>query len=121
MTPEERFERIERTLEFLTANQTQHDARNAEHSKQIGQLTDQLGLLTSRVGQLTSDVAQLTDVSWRLATILEEQTHINEAQQRRADEFDPRLRILLESQARTDQRLNTLINVVERYFSDGRQ
>ena len=81
MTPEERFERIERQLEFLAESQGRHDAQIGKHDEQIG---------------------KLADVVASLARIFEEQG-------RRTDE---RLSLL-------PDRLNTLINMVERYFSDG--
>ncbi len=112
MTPEERerWERIEQTKEFLAANQAQlfassqtHDAQIAENSRQIAQLTE----LTLRIGR-----------------VVEEQAHRSEDSDRRVDE---RLIALAESQKQTDEhmrdltdRINTLINVVERYFSDGK-
>ncbi|HYK88410.1 MAG TPA: hypothetical protein VE398_06550 [Acidobacteriota bacterium] len=91
MTPEERFERIERQLEFLAAGQAQHDARMAEISGQLAVNSGQIG--------------QLSDLTLRIGRIVEEQAR--------------RMDALAESQRRTDERLNTLINVVERYFSNG--
>lgn len=98
MNPEERFERIERQLEFLAANQAQHDARIAENSRQIGELTG----LTLRIGRIVEvqagHVDQLTERTDQLGRVMEE---------------------LAQSQRRTDERLNILINIVERYFSNG--
>jgi len=98
MTPEERFERIERQLEFLAANQANHDARLAENSR----------LLAENAGQ----IGQLADLTLRIGRIVEEQA-------RRLDGLAGRMDELAASQKRTDERLNTLIDVVERYFSDG--
>ena len=109
MTPEERFERIERQLEFLASNQAHHDAQIAENAKQIAENTKQIGQHAEQIGQLTSLTLRIV--------------HVVEEQGRRMDEGFARL---TESQRRTDermsdltQRLNTLINVVERYFSNG--
>ena len=90
MTPEERFERIERQLEFLAVNQAQltasvqsHNSQIAENSRQIGQLAD----LTMRIGRIVEEQARHMD----------------------------------EGFTRMDERLSTLIDVVERYFSNGHE
>ena len=104
MTPEERFEHIERQFEFLAAHQAQ--------------LSASLETLRDSVARHDVQIVQLADVVVNL-------THIVEEQGRRMDEGFARL---TEAQLRTDQqgrrtdeRLNTLINVVERYFSNGRK
>ena len=104
MTPEERFERIERQLEFLATHQAQ--------------LSASLETLRDSVARHDVQIVQLADVVVNL-------THIVEEQGRRMDEGFARL---TEAQLRTDQqgrrtdeRLNALINVVERYFSNGRK
>ena len=109
MTPEERFERIERSLEFLAASQAQHDARIAENSKLIAQNSGQ--------------IAQLTDLTLRIGRIVEEQASRLDDLGRKTDE---RIKALAESQIRTDEhvrhladRMDAIINIVERYFSNG--
>jgi len=100
MTPEERFERIERQLEFLAANQTHHDAHMAELSKRTEDNARQIG--------------ELSGLTMRIGRIVEVQAgHI--------DKLADRMGELAESQQRTDVRLNALINIVERYFSNGRK
>ncbi len=105
MTPEERerYDRIDHQLEFLAANAARHDAEIAEHSKQIRELAD---------GAIS------------LTRVVEEQGHRMEQSQSRTDEQLRELaesqRRLAESQRHTDERLSALINVVERYFSNGR-
>ncbi|NWG14161.1 MAG: hypothetical protein HXY20_11570 [Acidobacteria bacterium] len=98
MEPEERFERIERQLEFLAANQAQHDARMAEISRKQEENSRQIGVNSAHIGQLA-------DLTLRIGRIVEEQAH--------------RMYELAESQRRADERLSALIKVVERYFSDG--
>jgi len=115
MTPEEkeRFERIERIVEFLASNQAQitaasqdHDARIAENTKQIAQLTE----LTLKIGHIVEIQAHRMD---ELAQRMDGLAHSIDGLTHRMDE-------LAESQRRTDERLNTLINVVERYYSNGK-
>ncbi len=98
MEPEERFDRIERQQEFLAASQAQHDARMTEISALLAQNSRQTEENTRQIGQLG-------DLTLRIGRIVEEQAI--------------RMDKMVESQARTDQRLNVLINVVERYFSNG--
>lgn len=105
MTPEERFERIERLIEFLAANQAQHAAQMAELSKQNG---ENQRLIAENSKQITENsrlsaenarqIGQVVDLTLRIGRIVEEQAH-------RMDDLA--------------ERLNTLINVVERYFSNG--
>jgi hypothetical protein len=110
MTPEEeRFERIERTLEFLAANQAQLSASSQTQASMIAE--------TARlIAKNSEQIGQLTELTLRIGRIVEEQAHRLDALGR---ETDQRIKALAESQTRTDDRLNTLINVVERYFSNG--
>jgi methyl-accepting chemotaxis protein len=121
MTPEERFERIERHLEFLAVSMQSHDSQISENyrqfaesarqigenARQIGEHTRQIGELAAHAAQNSSQIAQLTDLTLHIGRAVE-------VQGRRMDE-------LAESQRHTDERLNALIAIVERYFSDGRE
>jgi septal ring factor EnvC (AmiA/AmiB activator) len=117
MTPEERWERIDRLVEFLAANQAQlsasshaHDAQIAENAKLIAENAKQIAEHSKQIAEHSKQIGQLGDLILRIGRIVEEQG-------RRIDDGFARL---AESQRRTDERLNALINVVERYFSDGR-
>ena len=92
MTPEERDEQLRRQMDFLAASQAQHDARMAEISKTLDQNSRQ-------IAENSRQISQLADFILRIGRIVEEQG---------------------EQARRTDDRLNTLINVVDRYFSNGR-
>ena len=123
MNPEERFERIEHQLEFLAVSIQSHDAQIAENSKQIAensehiaenwkQITEnsrqialhseQIALHSEQIEAQSEQIAKLTDLTLRIGRIAEEQA-------KRVDD----------SQARTDERLNILIKMIERRFSDG--
>jgi hypothetical protein len=106
MDPQERFDRFERQQEFLAASQAQHDARMAEISALLAETA-------RRTEENSAHIAQLGDLTLRIGRIVEEQAS-------RMDKLTDRMGELAQSQARTDERLNTLINVVERYFSNGR-
>jgi methyl-accepting chemotaxis protein len=123
MTPEEkeRWDRIDRSLEYvaatmarLAARQEEHSRQIEEHSRQIEEQSKEIEKHSEQIRALSAHVEQLTDVTMRVVRIVEEQA-------RRSDDFDHRLKMLLEAGARTDERLNTLITVVERYFSNGKK
>ena len=113
MEPEERFDRIERQLEFLAASQAQHDARMAEISGVLAEISGVLAENSRKITENTEHIGQLADLTLRIGRIVEEQATRMDALTGRMDE-------LAASQVRTDERLNTLIHVVERYFSNGR-
>ena len=94
MTPEEkeRSERIDRKLECLAEQTARNSELIAENSRQIAKHSQQFGQLGYSFGELQCLVL-------RLGRVMEEQAR---------------------AQCRTDERLNVLIGVVERYFSSGR-
>ena len=130
MNPEERFDRIEHQLEFLAVSIQSHDAQIAEnskhiaenrkhiaenwqqinensrqialHSKQIEAHSKQIEAQSRQVAAQSEQIAKLTDLTLRIGRIAEEQA-------KRMDD----------SQAHTDERLNILIKMIERRFSDG--
>ena len=108
MTPEERerSERIDRKLEFLaeqTARNSEQIAENsrliAENSRNIAENSLQIGEHSRQISQLGSAFGELQGLVLRLGRVVEEQAR---------------------AQSRTDDRINVLIGVVERYFSNGR-
>jgi methyl-accepting chemotaxis protein len=108
MTPEERerSEKIDRRLEFLaeqTARNFEQIAENsrqiAENSRQIAENSRQIAEHSDQIAQLGSSFSELQGLVLRLGRVVEEQARV---------------------QSRTDDRLNALIAVVERYFSNGR-
>ena len=113
---EERFQRIERLMEFLAANQAQVSASNQINSEQIAEHSKQIAEHSRQIGQVT-------DLVLRLGRVVEEQGRRMDEQGRRMEEqdrmLDEKFALLAESQKRTDERLSALINVVERYFSNG--
>ena len=114
MNPEERFERIERQIEFLADHQAAMSAAIDRHSEQIGQLGGQIGQLADfllRTGHFVEDFTRRTEE--RFNQVADAMQGTNE----RIDRLAEAQRQLTEAQHRTDERLNVLINVVERYFS----
>lgn len=95
MTPEERFDRIERQIESVVGQQ-------AHQAEQIQQLGDFL----LRATRFVEDFARRT-AEWQRRT------------EERFGQVDEKLGRLAEAQQRTEERLNILIGVVERYFSNG--
>ncbi len=116
MTPEERFDRIERWLELLASHQARLSASvealresSSRHDAQIAHLME----VSSRHEEITSrhdgQILSLTDALTSLVRVFEDQG-------RRTDE---RIGRLTEAQQHTDERLNSLISTVERYLSNG--
>jgi len=113
MTPEEkeRYDRIDRQLEFLAAHQAQLSSDLAElksivamqsqqiakHDEQIAKHTEQIAGLGEVVGMQGGQVQSLADTVLRLARVIDERDR------------------------QTDAKINALIGVVERYFSNGKK
>ena len=106
MTPEEqeRYERIERLLEFLANNQAKLSGQQGQFSVHQEQLSADIENLKQITATHTTQIGQLAETMLSLAHIVEEQGR----------QTDERFRA-------TDERLNALIGVVERYFSNGRK
>lgn len=109
MQPEERFERIERQMELLANQQADLFASIQSHDQQIERHQQQ-------IERHSEQIADLGSFLLRTARLLEDQA-------RRTDE---RFNLLAEIQRHTDERLDRLaerldivIGVVERYFSNG--
>ncbi len=96
MNPEERFERIERQLEWMTGVQAELFASQQRHDAQIVQNARQ--------------ISQLADVVRELAHVVGEQGNRIEAGFKRVDERQERIN---EQMKRTDERLSALIAMLE--------
>ena len=125
MTPEERFERIERQLEFsaeilarLSASQQHQDveiARLAGAVSTLVHVVDEMG------NRMEAGFSRMADGFSRMEegfSRMEEGLSRLEERQRQTDE---QMKLTNEQMKRTDERLNALISVVERHFSNGRQ
>ncbi len=96
MTPEERFDRIERQMEFLASHQAQ--------------LSSSLESLREISVRHEAEIAAHGDQIMKLHDVVVSLGHVLEEQARRTDE----------QFRRTDERLNALILTVERHISDPR-
>jgi hypothetical protein len=95
MTEDER----QRTMEFILQQQAQFAAG-------MQQIEEKQKLLQEKQNVLTDSLLTVVGIVGKL-TVAQELT-------------DTKLAHLAEAQANTDERLNTLIGIVERYFSNGR-
>jgi hypothetical protein len=99
MTPEERerAERIDRILEFLANNQAELSARHSEFAAQHAEVVESLSRLEkvveSHSGQIENNTQQIAELGRYLLNL----AHIVE---------------------RTDERLNSVITMVERRFGN---
>ena len=102
MTHDERFGGIEQKLEFLAGNQAQLWA-DLQELQQISRRHSE------QIAQHSAQIAEVGSFILRLGRVVEEQVRRfeEEAQQRR------------EESRRIDERLNALIHIIERYFSNG--
>lgn len=89
---------IEQQAQFAADIQLMRETQEAE-SKRITNLTDAVITVVGVVGQLSA---------------AQERTNAQVA------ELTQAIGTLADAQANTDERLNTLIGMIERYFSDGR-
>jgi len=111
MTPEERFERIERQLEFTAEILVQLSASQQRQDAEISQLAGALSTLVHVVDEMGNRM----EAGF---SRMEEGFSRLEERQRQTDE---QMKLTNEQMKRTDERLNALISVVERHFSNGRQ
>jgi len=103
MTPEERFERMERQMEFLAQNQ-------AELTANVGTLKQDLLALARIVQQhVVSTEARFQTVAERFQMVADQFQRVDES-----------MESLAKAQRSTEERLNALITIVERYFSNGK-
>ena len=109
MEPEQPYERIDRQLEFLANQQAAGMARVERHQQEIERHSEQIQRNTQQIQRNSRQIQQLVDFLLRTGRLLEGL----------ARRTDKRFQQVARAQRRTDERLNILIGVVERYFSDG--
>ncbi len=98
---EERWERFEKTREFLLQQQAQFRASLQAQREEFDRRTERHDAEHAELTGLIARIARVVDVGFKR----HEEAH---------REFE-------EQQRKTDERLNVLINVVERYFSNGQR
>ena len=101
---------MERTMAFILEQQAQASASNAQTQSTMARLTERLDRLTERTDRNAEGITALLAI----AEMHEREITENREAQARADAGNR------EAQSRTDERLNALINTVERYISEGR-
>jgi hypothetical protein len=92
-------EEMERTIAFILEQQAQASASNAQTQATMARQAERLDRLTERTDRNAEGITALLAIA---------EMHEREITENR------------EAQARTDERLNALINTVERYISKGR-
>ena len=100
-------EQFERHMQFIVEQQSQF-------AVDIQQLKEAQAELTTKHNHLTE---ALTTVVGMVGKLTEAQNRTDEKLSQAQDRTDEKLLELTNKQAETDDRLNTLIGVVERYFS----
>ncbi|MBI4454869.1 MAG: hypothetical protein HY644_03110 [Acidobacteria bacterium] len=110
MTPEERFERIERQIEFVVGQQVQFYADLRHLAEQVGRQERQIETQQGQIGQILGQIGQVVNVVQDMGGILQ---GVIRSQQR----TEEHLLELGRRQQETDRRLNVLIDVIERHIS----
>jgi ABC-type transporter Mla subunit MlaD len=107
-------EEMQKTMEFILEQQ-------ATFTVNLDQLGEKVNQLAEAQGRMEATIERIVEVQQRTIDVV---AAIADAQQR----TEARVAELAEAQARTDERLaqtderlNVLIGVVERYFSNGRK
>jgi chromosome segregation ATPase len=113
-------DKMERTIQFIIEQQ-------ANLTASMGQLTEQVGKLSGTVDKLSGTVDKLSDTVDKLSGTVDQ---LSAKVDRTADGVAALLTIaeihereittIREAQTDTDERLNALINTVERYISERR-
>ncbi len=101
---------MQRTMAFILEQQAQITATLAETNSTMARLTERLDRLTERTDRNAEGITALLAI----AEMHEREITENREAQARADAENR------EAQSRTDERLNALINTIERYISEGR-
>lgn len=110
-------ERIFKALEQVAANEAATQKKIEFIVEQQAQFSADLGKLTGDLAQLAEDVGKLTGVVGQMQDVLNE---TQELVKRLTVVTHAGFQKLTEAQATTDERLNVLINTVERYISERR-
>ena len=104
MTPEERFTRIENVLQTMVEHQ-------AKQQEQLDKHSDQIERQSAQIDKQNSGIRDLTLVSRTVLTSIQEIHHV---QRQDHAEWNSQMKNLREAQAATDEKLNILIDTVER-------
>ena len=115
MTPEdeERFQRIERLMEFIAANQAQLSASHQTRSDQIAENSKLIAENSRVTAEHSEQIGRLADAVLAITGIVDRIGNAQERTERKVAE-------LAEAQSRTEARLNIFIGAVERYISEHR-
>ena len=103
-------EEMERLMAFILEKQAQITSTQAETNATLARQAERLDRLTERTDRNAEGITALLAI----AEMHEREITANREAQARADAENR------EAQSRTDERLNALINTVERHISEGR-
>jgi len=106
-------DKMERTMQFILEQQ-------AQLTVSMGQLTENVDQLSGTVDQLSNTVERLSGTVDLLSTKVERTADGVAALLTIAEIHEREITAISEAQTQTDERLNALINTVERYVSERR-
>jgi hypothetical protein len=105
MDPEQRLTRIENTLEFISRTQAEHAAHMAEHAAQMAK----------QAAEMEKHSAAIRDLIVVSRTCLDSIQEMRDSQR----EVTAQIKELRTAQAFTDEKLNILIDTVDRIIRKG--
>jgi len=135
---DERLGRIEHQLEFLAVTAQSHDSQlaeaarllaecarlNTENSSRIAKNSAQIEANSAQIAENSAQIAehsaQIAEHSRQIGQLGDFVLRIGRIAEAQGGSMDKAFARIAEAQARTDERLNVLINIAERYFSNGR-
>ncbi len=110
-------EEMERAIEIILNNQANYEIQFERTNRQIEQTNQQLAALAEKQSALATTQSVLTRSH---ATLAETQNEFMQVVTRFIETQSEVNASLRSSQTRTDDRLDSLINIVERFISEGR-
>ncbi len=96
-------EEMKRTMQFILEQQAQFAANQQRHEENMRRLEESQLVTSQAVAHLSSVMLEIAEAQARTDA--------------RVDTFEQKMEMLSERMAETDERLNNLILVVERYVS----
>ncbi|MGI9108072.1 MAG: hypothetical protein ACR2G4_17730 [Pyrinomonadaceae bacterium] len=118
-------EEMQRTMQFILEQQAQLTVSMGQLTEKVDQLSGTVDQLSNTVGRLSNTVGRLSDTVGRLSDKVDRTADginsllaIAEIHDREIAALGESLSAVDERGRQTDERLNALINTVERYISE---
>ena len=111
---------MERTIAFILEQQAQTSSTMMQVTSSIAQINSTMAQITATQAETNTTMARLTERLDRLTERTDRNAEGITALLAIAEMHEREITENRQAQARTDERLNALINTVERYIGEGR-